>query len=443
MKRFAMRKLLDWKDDPSRLPMIIRGARQVGKTWLMKEFGSSCFEKCAYVSFDRNKRMEQLFSGDFNVDRILSGLSIESGVDITPENTLIILDEIQEVPAALQSLKYFCEDERRSYYIVAAGSLLGIAMHQDASFPVGKVDTMDLYPLSFPEFLEATGNSSLQELLRKNDFGLITAFKDKYIDLLKLYYYVGGMPAAVKTYAESGSLQNVRRVQKRLISDYGQDFSKHAPTAVIPRIQMVWDGIPSQLAKENKKFVYSVLREGARAKDFELAIQWLLDCGLCHKVGRITKGGIPLNAYRDIPAFKLYLADVGLLAAMADLDAKTLLTGNTVFTEFKGALTEQYVCQQLISALEAVPYYWSAESSSGEVDFVLQRGGQVIPLEVKAEENLNAKSLKSFVSAYRLAYGVRASMSDYKEQEKLINLPLYAISQLWDVCESFTAKCEK
>ena len=422
--------------------MIIRGARQVGKTWLMKEFGSCYFEKCAYVSFDRNKRMEQLFSGDFNVDRILSGLSIESGVDITPENTLIILDEIQEVPAALQSLKYFCEDERRSYYIVAAGSLLGIAMHQGASFPVGKVDTMDLYPLSFPEFLEATGNSSLLDLLRKNDFGLITAFKDKYIDLLKLYYYVGGMPAAVKTYAETGSLQNVRRIQTRLLSDYGQDFSKHAPTAVIPRIQMVWDGIPSQLAKENKKFVYSVLREGARAKDYELAIQWLLDCGLCHKVGRITKGGVPLNAYRDIPAFKLYLADVGLLAAMADLDAKSLLTGNAVFTEFKGALTEQYVCQQLISALEAVPYYWSAESSSGEVDFVLQHVGQVIPLEVKAEENLNAKSLKSFVNTYHLAYGVRTSMSDYKEQEKLINLPLYAISQLWDVCEGFTAKGE-
>lgn len=435
MKRFAMQKLLDWKEDPHRLPLIIRGARQVGKTWLMKEFGRLYFEKCAYINFDRNKRMEQLFSGDFSVDRILAGLAIESGVEIEPENTLIILDEIQEVPPALQILKYFCEDERHSYYIVAAGSLLGIAMHQGTSFPVGKVDSTELYPLSFSEFLDATGNSSLLNLLQQKDFAMITAFKDKYIDLLKTYYYVGGMPAAVNAYAESGNLKTVRRIQKRLISDYEQDFSKHAPTAVIPRIQMVWDGIPSQLAKENKKFIYSVLREGARAKDFELAIQWLTDCGLCHKVGRVTKGGIPLKAYQDIPAFKLYLVDVGLLAAMTDLDAKTLLMGNAIFTEFKGALTEQYICQQLYAELDMVPYYWSAEASSGEVDFVLQYRGQVVPLEVKAEENLNAKSLKSFVNTYQLAYGVRTSMSDYREQEKLVNLPLYAISLLWEVCD--------
>lgn len=435
MKRFAMQKLVDWKEDPYRLPLIIRGARQVGKTWLMKEFGRLCFEKCAYINFDRNKRMEQLFSGDFSVDRILAGLTIESGVEIEPENTLIILDEIQEVPPALQCLKYFCEDERHSYYIVAAGSLLGIAMHQGTSFPVGKVDSMELYPLSFSEFLDATGNSSLLYLLQQRDFAMITAFKDKYIDLLKTYYFVGGMPAAVNAYAESGNLKTVRRIQKCLISDYEQDFSKHAPTTVIPRIQMVWDGIPSQLAKENKKFIYSVLREGARAKDFELAIQWLTDCGLCHKVGRVTKGGIPLKAYQDIPAFKLYMVDVGLLAAMTDLDAKTLLMGNAIFTEFKGALTEQYICQQLYAELDTVPYYWSAEASTGEVDFVLQHKGQVVPLEVKAEENLNAKSLKSFVNTYQLAYGVRTSMSDYREQEKLINLPLYAISLLWEVCD--------
>lgn len=434
VKRFAMQKLLAWKDDKHRLPLIIRGARQVGKTWLMKEFGKRYFEKCAYINFDRNKRMEQLFSGDFNVDRILAGLAIESNVAINPENTLIILDEIQEVPAALQSLKYFCEDERHQYYIVAAGSLLGIAMHQGTSFPVGKVDSMDLYPLSFTEFLDATGNDALLELLKKMDFSMITAFKDRYIDLLKTYYYVGGMPAAVCAYIEDGNLQNVRSIQKRLIADYEHDFSKHAPAAVIPRIQMVWDGIPSQLAKENKKFIYSVLREGARAKDFELAIQWLIDCGLCHKVSRVKKGGMPLKAYQDMAAFKLYISDVGLLSAMADLDAKTLLMGDEIFIEFKGALTEQYVCQQLYADLDAVPYYWSAESSSGEVDFVLQHAGQIIPLEVKAEENLNAKSLKSFVKSNRLPYGVRTSMSDYREQESLLNLPLYAISQLWNVC---------
>lgn len=266
---------------------------------------------------------------------------------------------------------------------------------------------------------------------------MVTAFRDKYIDLLRAYYYVGGMPAAVNAYLPRQSLTAVRRVQMRLISDYEQDFSKHAPTSVIPRIRMVWNGIPSQLAKENKKFIYSVLREGARAKDFELAIQWLIDCGLCYKVGRVTKGGIPLKAYQDLPAFKLYLVDVGLLAAMTDLDAKTLLKGNAIFTEFKGALTEQYVCQQLVSDLNAVPYYWSAENSSGEVDFVLQHNGNVIPLEVKAEENLQAKSLKSFVSGNGLPFGVRTSMSDFRKQDQLINLPLYALSQLWETCDAF------
>lgn len=435
MKRFAMERLLEWKEDPGRLPLIIRGARQVGKTWLMKELGRLHFETCAYISFDHNPRMKQLFSGDFCVDRILEGLAIESGVEIEPENTLIILDEIQEVPSALQSLKYFCEDERHSYYIVAAGSLLGIAMHEGTSFPVGKVDSMELYPLSFSEFLDATGNGKLLKLLRSQDFGMAAAFKDRYTDLLKTYYYVGGMPAAVNAYIANGNLKQVRRIQKRLISGYEQDFSKHAPAPVIPRIQMVWDGIPSQLARENKKFIYSTLREGARAKDFELAIQWLMDCGLCHKVGRVTKGGIPLKAYQDIPAFKLYLVDVGILSAMADLDARTLLMGNDIFTEFKGALTEQYVCQQLLAELDAVPYYWSAQNSSGEVDFVLQHEGQIIPLEVKAEENLNAKSLKSFVNTYHLPYGVRTSMSDYRREERLVNLPLYAISRLWAVCE--------
>ena len=435
MKRFAMQELIDWKNKPNRSPVILKGARQVGKTWLMKEFGKTHFEQCAYINFDRNQRMEKLFSGDFTVDRIIKGLSIESDVQIKPENTLIILDEIQEVPAALQSLKYFAEDNQHSYYIIAAGSLLGIALHSGTSFPVGKVDTLNLYPLSFPEFLSALGQEPLLELLQAQDFEMITAFKDKYIDLLKLYYYIGGMPAAVHSYLQLEDLKEVRRIQSALLSDYAQDFSKHAPAPVVPRINMVWEGIPSQLAKENKKFIYSVLREGARAKDFEIAIQWLVDCGLCHKVGRITKGALPLKAYRDLPAFKLYLVDVGLLAAMTDLDAKTILNGNRIFTEFKGSLTEQYVCQQIAAVLHATPYYWSAESSSGEVDFVLQHEGAIIPLEVKAEENLNAKSLKSFVASNQLPFGVRASMSDYREQEHLINVPLYALSELWGICD--------
>lgn len=435
MKRYVMTRLLEWKEDEDRLPLIIRGARQVGKTWLMKEFGREYFSKCAYISFDRNDRMKNLFSGDFDIDRLLEGLRIESGVDIVPEDTLIILDEIQEVPAALQSLKYFAEDERHNYFIIAAGSLLGIAMHSGTSFPVGKVDSMDLGPLTLPEFLEAVGEASLAQLLAGGDFQMITAFKDKFIDLLKKYYFTGGMPAAVNAYVKKHSLAAARKVQLRLISDYEQDFSKHAPKEVVPRIQMVWDGIPSQLARENKKFLYSALREGARAKEFELAIQWLLDCGLCHRVGRIKKGAVPLKAYLDMPAFKLYLVDVGLLGAMADLDEKSVLEGNRIFVEFKGALTEQFVCQQLICSLGAAPYYWSAEKSSGEVDFVLQHKGRILPIEVKAEENLNAKSLKSFVDSNGLEFGVRVSMADYRWQEKMLNLPLYAVSRLFAECE--------
>lgn len=432
MKRAAMRRLLAWKEEPDRLPMIIRGARQVGKTWLMQEFGRREFERCAYINLDHNERMKQLFAGTYDPERILRGLSLECGFGIVPDNTLIILDEIQEVPDALQCLKYFSEDTRHSWYILAAGSLLGVALHTGVSFPVGKVESMDLYPLSFTEFLEAAGQDALLELLRQQDHEMIRMFKARFTDYLKTYYYVGGMPGAVSAYLEKNSLFAARGVQQRLLADYARDFSKHVPALQIPRIQMVWEGIPSQLAKENKKFIYSVLREGARAKEYELAIQWLCDCGLCHKVGRVKKGGVPLRAYRDLAAFKLYMVDVGLLAAMADLDERTILEGSAIFTVFKGALTEQYVCQQLIAGLGAEPYYWSAENSTGEVDFVLQHKGQIIPLEVKAEENLRARSLKSFVTANQLPFGVRTSMSDYRREEKLINLPLYAISELWE-----------
>lgn len=440
MKRNAMQSLIDWKNRAHRKPMIIRGARQVGKTWLMKEFGRCEFEKTAYINFDKNDRMKLLFEGDFDIKRILRGLSIESGVNIEPQNTLIILDEVQEVPAALGSLKYFSEDESTDYYILAAGSLLGIALHSGTSFPVGKTAKLDMYPLTFTEFLDALGETNLLELLRERDFQMITAFKSKFIDFLKLYYYIGGMPEAVYAYVQNGDLKEVRDIQLQLISDYEQDFSKHAPAAVVPRIQMVWDGIPSQLAKENKKFIYSVLREGARAKDFEIAIQWLLDCGLCHKVGRVTKGGIPLKTYRDLPSFKLYLVDVGLLAAMADMDEKSLLRGNAIFTEFKGAIIEQFICQQLVAEIGAIPYYWSAENSTGELDFVIQYSGQVLPIEVKAEENLKAKSLKSFIEANNLPTGIRTSMSDYRVEPKLINLPLYAFSELYPVFDSVIEK---
>lgn len=424
-----MKELTAWKNAPNRKPLIIEGARQVGKTWLMKEFGRVSFRDVAYINFDANRQMEELFSADMNVERILFGLEIYIGRKIDAENTLIIFDEVQEVPKALSSLKYFYENAPQ-YHIVCAGSLLGIALHEGTSFPVGKVDFLKLYPLSFKEFLMATGQERYAQLLEMRDFGMISGFRQVYIDALKTYYFVGGMPEAVLSFAIDHDLGRVREIQTRILAAYEQDFSKHAPTGVVPRIRMVWEGIPSQLAKENKKFIYSVLREGARAKDFELAIQWLVDCGLCHKVNRVNKGAIPLKAYCDLSAFKLYFVDVGLLAAMADVDARTLLSGNAIFTEFKGALSEQYVCQQLKSEAKALLYYWSAENSSGEVDFLVQHDGCLLPIEVKAEENLNAKSLKCFVEKNRLPFGIRTSMSDYRVQEKLLNLPLYSISEL-------------
>jgi hypothetical protein len=437
MNRTAIKTLIEWKNNPDRLPMIIRGARQVGKTWLMKEFGKKYFKKVVYVNFDDNKEeINSIFSGDFSVERIVKGLSLANGINIDAENTLIILDEIQNLPRALQSLKYFAEYEKQKYNIVVAGSLLGIALHQGTSFPVGKVDTMYLHPMTFIEFLEALNQKDFIELLEKNDLQMITTFRNKYIEFLKIYYFVGGMPAVVLKYINSQDFNAVRKSQLKLLSDYSQDFSKHAPNEIVPRINMVWEAITAQLAKENKKFVYGAIKKGARAKEFELAIQWLVDCGLCYKIDRISKGNIPLKSYRDFTSFKLFLFDIGLLGAMEELNIKTLLNGNEIFTEFKGILTEQYICQQLISHLNTNPFYWSAENSSGEVDFVIQHNDKILPIEVKAEENLNAKSLKSFIKKYELPYGIRTSMSNYREEEKLINIPLYCFSQLFDICDN-------
>ena len=436
MYRIAIEKLLKWKESKRRKPLIIEGARQVGKTWLMKEFGRLYYTDTVYINFDSNSRMAELFASDLDTERLIMGLELYSGQKIDPDHTLLIFDEVQEVPRALSSLKYFYENAPE-YHIVCAGSLLGIALHEGTSFPVGKVDFLKLYPLSFKEFLMATGKERFAELLNKQDHQMIASFKQTYIDALKQYYFVGGMPEAVQSFAENMDFNEVREIQKRILAAYEQDFSKHAPNEIVPKIRMLWNSIPSQLARENKKFIYGLVREGARAKEYETAILWLSDCGLVHKISRVNAAGIPLKAYEDLKAFKLFLVDVGLLGCMAGLRQRTLLDGNDLFVEFKGALTEQYVCQQLVSDLTAVPYYWSAESSSGEVDFVLQHGGNVIPLEVKAEENLQAKSLKSFVSGSGLPFGVRASMSDFRRQDRLINLPLYALSQLWETCDTF------
>jgi len=429
MYRAAMEDLKIWKDKPNKKPMIIRGARQVGKTWLMKEFGKIAFQDYVYINFENNRVMKELFSSDLDTRRIMTGVELYSGKKIDPLSTLLIFDEIQEVPQALTSLKYFNENAPE-YQILAAGSLLGAALHQGTSFPVGKVDFTDLYPLSFSEFLQAMEYDSYVDLLQKSSFDMITIFKLKYIELLKYYYYVGGMPEAVQSFAEKKDFQVVRDIQQRILDAYEQDFSKHAPNDVVPRIRMIWNSIPAQLAKENKKFMYGVLKEGARAKDFEMAVLWLCDCGLLHKVHRVTSPNLPLRAYEDIRAFKLFMVDVGLLSCMSRLRQETLLEGNSLFREFKGALTEQYVLQQLLTDKNLQINYWTNNQGNAEVDFLVDNGKCVIPLEVKAEENLHAKSLRVFVDKYHPALAVRTSMTDYRKEEWLLNLPLYAIENM-------------
>lgn len=439
MRRDKIDALIQWKNSPSRKPLIIRGARQVGKTWLMLEFGKTEYEQVVYLNFEKNKRLSNLFTDDFDIKRVIIALQAESGLTIQSHNTLLIFDEIQAVPEAITALKYFQEDAPE-YHLIAAGSLLGIALHSHVSFPVGKVSFLDLYPLTYREFLRALGEKALLEMLQYNDWKLITAFKVKYIERLKQYYYVGGMPEVVQRFSENNNFSEVREIQKQLLLAYEQDFSKHAPIEIIPRIRMVWNSIPAQLAKENRKFIYGLIKKGSRAKEYEQAISWLSNNGQVHLIYRAKKPALPLKAYEDMSAFKLFLVDVGLLTAMGDLDSKTLLDGNTIFSEFKGALTEQFVAQQLISDCNLVIYYWTAERSSAEIDFLIQSGNSVIPIEVKAAENLQAKSLKFFSQKFNPIISVRTSMSDYRNQEWLINLPLYAISMMNTICDAAVDK---
>ena len=435
MYRYKMEELKRWKDSPNRKPLIIRGARQVGKTWLMKEFGRENYEKCAYINFDDNTRMNNLFEEDFDIDRIIQGLKIESGVNIEPENTLIIFDEIQETPKALKALKYFYENARE-YHIVSAGSLLGVAIHEGTSFPVGKVDFMDLTPLSFFEFLDALGENEILEILKNNDFDMLSIFESRLKDYLRLYYYIGGMPEAVSFYAQNKNLLEVRNIQKKLLDAYEEDFSAHAPTNIVPRIRQLWNNIPTQLAKENKKFIYGLVKEGARAREYEIALSWLIDCGLVYQINRVNDNKIPLSAYQDFNAFKLYLLDVGLLSAMAGIDAKTLLEGNEIFREFKGSLTEQYVVCQLKECTDLNIFYWSSDTGTAEVDFIAQIGRNNVPIEVKANENLQAKSLKTFVQKYDNKVNVRTSMTSYRKDDWITNIPLYSIGNIEKIVEN-------
>jgi len=430
MERLQFDKLTIWKNSRDRKPLIIRGARQVGKTWLIKEFGKKEYSQTAYLNFESSKSLKNLFAIDFDIQRIITAIQIETDVQIDATNTLIIFDEIQECEGALNSLKYFFENAPQ-YHIIAAGSLLGVALHKHTSFPVGKVDFLELYPLNFAEFLLALNKKSLYNLLLSRDWELITSFKSKYIELLRQYYFIGGMPEAVNSFSLENNFTRVRTIQKNILNAYEQDFSKHAPHDIVPRIRMIWQSIPSQLSKENRKFIFGALKHGARAKEFEMAMAWLIDSGLIHKVQRVSKPAIPLIAYSDISAFKLYLVDVGLLGAMGDIDIKSIIEGNSIFQEFKGAMTEQYVLQQLMYRQELSIHYWSTEKSTAEVDFIIQFEGKVIPIEVKAEENLQSKSLKSYFQQYNPSVSIRTSMSDYRIDNWLTNIPLYAIGNDW------------
>lgn len=429
MYRTAMDALLQWKEKINRKPLIIMGARQVGKTWLMKEFGKTHYEKTAYISFYNNKRMDDVFQADFDIKRILMNLNIESGVTITPGDTLIILDEIQDSPKVLESLKYFCE-EAPQYHVVAAGSLLGVTIHEGVSYPVGKVDLLDLYPLNFREFLYAMDEQSLADALATKDYALIDNFSEKYLFWLKNYYYVGGMPAVVDEFRQNRDYAEVRQIQNDIVRQYEGDFGKHVDARTLPRIRLVWDSVPLQLAKENKKFFFGQIKKGARSREYEIAIQWLVDCGLIYKVNRVNEPNMPLKAYKSMNAYKLFVLDVGLLGAMSELEAESILEGNDIFIEFKGALTEQYVLQQLISDTRYNPYYFGTEKATFEQDFLIQKGKDIVPIEVKAGENIRSQSLKAYCDKYKPNKAVRFSTLKYMDQGWMENIPLYAVCNL-------------
>lgn len=425
MERSIYSSLKKWKESPTRKPLILQGARQVGKTYILKEFGAREYSEVVYINCDDNNDMQNMFV-DYDVDRIIRSLSAISGISIKPSTTLLILDEIQEVERGLASLKYFCE-KAPGYHVAVAGSLLGITLHEGTSFPVGKVDMLYMYPMDFEEFLLAMGKEQLVELLRNNSWAALTPLRGMLTELLRQYYFVGGMPEAVKTYVERGDIWEVRSIHSKIIDAYRNDMSKHVPKQQVQRINMVWNSIPSQLARDNKKFIYGALRKGARANDFEIAIQWLVDSGLVRKVHRISKPVVPLKFYEDMASFKLFLLDCGLLGALSETPPEQMLIGDNVFEEYKGAFTENYVLQQLKSLPRTFVYYYSNDNSTLEIDFVVQHEAHVIPIEVKAEENLRAKSLRQFVTDNSGLHGVRFSMSDYREQDWLTNVPLWAV----------------
>ena len=430
MQRYALKHLIDWKNKKNHKPLVIQGARQVGKTWLIQEFGKKYYEQVAYINFDVDVKSREIFDIDYDTERLIMDIGLATKTKINAENTLIIFDEIQECPRALTSLKYFRENAPQ-YDIIVAGSLLGVSCHEGTGFPVGKVSFMNLFPLSFEEFLLAMGEERFVELLNKKDFKTIKLFNNKYEKLLKQYCYVGGMPEIVQDFVENKDFESVRNLQKEILSAYEEDFTKHISANTVAKIRLLWKSIPAQLSKENKKFIYGAAKEGARARDFEAALSWLINSGLVYRVNKITKPDLPITAYEDFNSFKLFVLDVGLLGAMTDLQANTIIDGNRIFEEFKGAIAEQYVLQQFKTIKDLPVFYWSNETSRAEIDFVIQIKSDVVPVEVKAERNLQAKSLKVYMEKFKPNYAIRTSMADYKKTDNLIDLPLYVIEKIF------------
>jgi predicted AAA+ superfamily ATPase len=426
MYRTGINELKNWKIKKNRKPLLFLGARQVGKTWLLQEFGKTEYRQMVYVNFEDQDAPIDIFKDNFNIDRIITLLNAYMELEITAKDTLIVFDEIQTAPRGLTSLKYFYENAPE-YHVIAAGSLLGVNIHPGESFPVGKVEFLTLYPLSFKEFLLAMGETGIVELMEKCEWELLNTFNTKLINYLRYYFFVGGMPEAVLRFSQNRDWNEVRSIQNNILKAYESDFSKHAPTDILPRINLVWKSIPSQLAKENRKFFYGVVKEGARAREYEMAIQWLIDSGLLHKVYCVMKPALPLTAYRDLSAFKIYHNDTGLLAAMSNLNTRTLLFGDTVFTEFKGALAEQFVFQQLLINEKLSIHYYQVNNRL-EIDFVIQNEeDEIIPIETKSGNNQQAKSLKAYCDTYQPKTAIRTSLANYHKESWMINVPLYII----------------
>ncbi len=428
MQRFIMDKLIEWKNDKNRKPLILKGARQVGKTYILQEFGANYYENTAYFNFDHDEGLAELFLNTKDPKRIVEQLSLAAGKKINPHTTLIIFDEIQECPNALNSLKYFCE-EASEYHVACAGSLLGIRLSK-TSFPVGKVDFLNLYPMTFSEFLIADGSENLVVVMKqmKEIRKIPKLFEEQLIEKLKVYYIIGGMPEAVSSWVNDKDIEKVNKIQKNILDSYESDFSKHTDASEANKISLIWNGVPSQLAKENKKFVYQVVKDGARAREYESALNWLNDANLISKCYLVRKCAFPLKAYNDLSAFKIYMNDVGLLRRMSNLDSKIILEGNKLFEEFKGSFTENYVANMLTYVLGEAPNYYTFDRN--KIDFVIQKNNKIIPIEVKSDKSTNHNSLTKYNMKNDNEISFRFSLNNLSKDGKIINVPLYFIEYI-------------